>query len=421
MAPAFPQTKSIYAIENRFAIPQKEALKRALVGKRLSQVRTPALVVKRKVVEENCKRLGDIAKKAGVKLRCHIKTHKTVEGTELQLVLGDTDAIIVSTLAEANLVIHSHLTEQGILKDAGIPSCVLLGLAPTPDKLDEIIELSKKVDKFQLMIDHVSSLDAVEQFLMDYEKSHGERKKLSTFLKVECGNHRAGVPINYPASLELARRLVASEYVNVTGVYTHAGHSYAARNSQELLTYLQAERDDAVNFKKYLADNGVHIEGVSIGATPTSMATGIATTQIEGVTEIHAGNYLFFDRQQCATGMVTPADCAVSVLARVASQYPDRNTLLLDAGGLAFSKDTTPQGGYADIVEYPHWRLNMISQEHGIVSEIAEGDYATATVGSLVHCIPNHACLTCAAYEYYIVVGEDENVVEDIWVPVRGW
>jgi D-serine deaminase-like pyridoxal phosphate-dependent protein len=55
------------------------------------------------------------------------------------------------------------------------------------------------------------------------------------------------------------------------------------------------------------------------------------------------GNYLFYDRQQMATGAATEDDCAGLVLARVVSHYPDRNRVIVDAGSLALSKDTAPQ------------------------------------------------------------------------------
>ena len=40
-------------------------------------------------------------------------------------------------------------------------------------------------------------------------------------------------------------------------------------------------------------------------------------------------------------------------------------------------------------------------------------------VGSLVRVLPNHACLTCAAYDDYDLVRGDELI--DTWPRVNGW
>jgi len=100
---------------------------------------------------------------------------------------------------------------------------------------------------------------------------------------------------------------------------------------------------------------------VSVGATPTcSRGRNWA-----GCTELHPGNYLFYDVQQVAAGSATWADCACAVLTRVISVYPDRRRLLVDAGGLALSKDTAPAGypGYGRILGHDDLILRKVSQE----------------------------------------------------------
>ena len=52
---------------------------------KVDDLSTPALLVDRKIVENNCQAMLQTAKKAGnIKLRAQTKTHKTVEGAVMQ-------------------------------------------------------------------------------------------------------------------------------------------------------------------------------------------------------------------------------------------------------------------------------------------------------------------------------------------------
>lgn len=67
----------------------------------------------------------------------------------MQLDYAKTDAIVVSTLAEAYYVIDSHLVSSGKLKD------VLFGFPVSPDRFDDVYRLSQKVEKFCIFIGDV--------------------------------------------------------------------------------------------------------------------------------------------------------------------------------------------------------------------------------------------------------------------------
>ncbi len=90
------------------------------------------------------------------------------------------------------------------------------------------------------------------------------------------------------------------------------------------------------------------------------------------------------------------------------------------------SKDTGPSGTFGEIIG-TGWRLGRISQEHGtLVQDVAsEQNLRKLNVGDLVQIVGQHACLTLAAYPwFYVVDSEGEGVglvVEDVWVPWKGW
>jgi D-serine deaminase-like pyridoxal phosphate-dependent protein len=56
------------------ALPDKSALVDAFVGKDLSTLRTPALIVDRSRFKANCERVTGEAKERGMKFRAHVKS-----------------------------------------------------------------------------------------------------------------------------------------------------------------------------------------------------------------------------------------------------------------------------------------------------------------------------------------------------------
>ena len=135
-------------------------------------------------------------------------------------------------------------------------------------------------------------------------------------------------------------------------------------------------------------------------------------------TSSHAGNYCCLDLQQVATSLVSLPDVSTSVLSRVVSWYPDRNEALVDAGGIAMSKDTGPIPGFGQVVEVGRqeltfgppqktgWTLGRVSQEHGILTA-TPGDVEEATKlvpGDLVRVIGQHACMIWAHHPWIYIV-----------------
>jgi D-serine deaminase-like pyridoxal phosphate-dependent protein len=102
---------------------------------------------------------------------------------------------------------------------------------------------------------------------------------------------------------------------------------------------------------------------------------------------------------------------------------------LLDAGGLALSKDRSadrfrPEVGYGQVCDaqgaiIAGLYVNSVSQEHGHVKVRDESDYARFAVGSRLRILPVHACMTAAAYDYFNIV--EAGVVSGRWDRVNGW
>lgn len=364
-------------------------------------MKTPAFVIDRAVLRRNIDRMAEHAQKSGVKLRPHVKTHKTVEIARMQTE-SETEGITVSTLAEARFFV-----------DAGFED-ITYAFPITPDKLDEAAALTKKLRGFHILLDHPETAFAVDRF------ARSNDVRFSVFLKVDPGYHRAGVSASARSSVKLAGQLCLSKGTTFKGILTHGGHSYDCRNVEEIQRVADEERESMITLLKKLRKEGIPCPTVSAGSTPTASHG----TNWEGITELRPGNYVFFDLFQSEIGTCDISDCAVSVLATVAGHYPQRNRLLVDAGALALSKDRGAahmhdSDSFGMVMGHPEMRVVGLSQEHGLIGGSTPIRFEKFPLGRRIRIIPNHSCLAAALFPSYHVLDGDE--VTEEWTPVRGW
>jgi len=344
------------------------------------------------------------ARRSGVVFRPHVKTHKTVEAARLQV--GDAGGpITVSTLAEAEF-----------FADHGFDD-ITYAVPIAPAKLAKAAALARRIKRLNLLLDSFEALRAIEEF----HTTHGT--VFHVFLKVDCGYHRAGVDPDSHEGQKLGLALANSPAVHFEGLLTHAGHSYNARNSEEILKAAADESSSVTRFADFLRAHGAKQLARSIGSTPTASLV----ERFTDADEVRPGCYVFYDVFQARIGSCSLSQVAVSVLATVIGSYPERGKLLLDAGALALSKDLGPDhldpdcgfGVVCDLELRPlPMKLKVLSQEHG-KTEAAPEVVARFPVGSRVRIVPNHVCLTAAMYDAYHVVSADG--VSGQWKPVRGW
>lgn len=380
---------------------------------KLADLKTPALILDRTRLEANIARMQARAKALGVDLRPHMKTAKSAQVAAMAT-RGFSGGITVSTLAEADYFLKNGFKDM------------TYAVGIVPGKLDEVAALQGRGATVSIITDDVGVAGAIAQ----RAKALGTRFRV--LIEVDTGGGRAGVAPDSPDLVAIAAALKAPG-VELAGVLTHAGHSYACETIGDIIEIAEEERAGAVRAAERLRAAGHSSPVVSVGSTPTALFA----KHLEGVTEMRPGNFVFFDLFQAALGSCSEADVAVSVLASVTGHHRGRNHMLLDAGALALSKDTganarRPGTGYGAVCEpaavlpEPGLAVLDVHQEHGIVGcakaldAIEPFPFQRFPVGSRVRVLPNHVCMTAAMYErYYITDGGD--AVLDTWDRVNGW
>ena len=364
---------------------------------KLTDLPTPCLVLDRVKLLRNIKSMADALAKHGVNLRPHMKTAKSIDVARLVLA-GQPGGITVSTLAEAE-----YFSAHGIID-------ILYAVGITPKKLDSVAKLNAAGAKVMVITDDADAAAAIA----------AHPTPPYCLIEIDTGEARGGVLPEDDALLAIAAALGA----NLAGIMTHAGHSYAGRTPADMAEIAAAERAGAVRAADRLRQAGHDCAIVSVGSSPTALHAG----SLEGVTEMRAGVYMFGDLFQAEIGTHGLDDIAVTVLASVIGRRAGR--LLIDAGGMALSKDRSTQAtpkdyGFGLMLDLDgtsrHGNAIVVRayQEHGVI-DLDPAHPLDLPVGGLVRIAPNHICMTAGAHDrYFVIEGSDEVVA--VWPRVNGW
>ena len=379
-----------------------------MVSQTIDDLPTPALILDRAILDRNLKRMSERLRAAGVLLRPHLKTAKSVQ-IGRKAVAGHDGRITVSTLAEARYFAEGGFTD------------ILYGVGIVPSKLPAVSELRRQGVNLRVVTDNLAVAKALRA-----AATNGE--SFSVLIEIDSGAGRAGLPSpELPGLLDIARVLHGAPGIELAGVMTHAGHSYHQSTPDGIAAVAEQERQAIVGAAETLRAAGIPCPIVSAGSTPTATHSRDFT----GISEMRPGVYVFNDLDQEFIGSCGAGDLALSVLASVIGHYPHRNQMLIDAGALALSKDISaqefrPQVGYGTIADAPVRDMAVVdcSQEHGFVGASEPIPFGNLPIGSRVRILPNHACITAAAYDRYYVVdsGLDggKSVVE-VYDRINGW
>lgn len=376
--------------------------------KTLEQLETPALLLDEARMERNIERMRGQMRRLGVSFRPHVKTNKSMDVTR-RLMETPQGPITVSTLREAD-----YFAEHGVTD-------ILYAVCIAPNKLDHVMALQDKGVRLQIILDSIEAA----RFLAERAKT--AQRHFDVLIEIDSDGHRSGVNPHGDELVAIARFLEGAG-VPVKGIITHAGSSYDCGSVEAIRAMAEQERAAAVHAAQRLRAAGIACPVVSIGSTPTALFA----EQLEGVTEVRAGVFVFFDLVMAGLNVCRVDDIAVSVLATVIGHQREKGWTIIDAGWMAMSRDrgTSKQAvdqGYGlvcDLDGRPLEDLILVgaNQEHGIMAHRSGkvDDALQLPVGAQVRILPNHACPTAAQYGHYDVLGADHEITAN-WQRFSGW
>ncbi len=361
----------------------------------LDDIDTPAVLVDEARLEENLRQVAELAARHGKRLRPHIKTHKTVEIARRQRELG-----------AAGLTV-AKLSEAEVYAEAGFDDLLVCYPLIGRLKLARLAALARRVTVSTV----VDDLDAAGE-LSAAMASAGIR--VDVLLKLDVGMHRVGVTDSEVD--RLAQAVSELDGLRLRGVCIHEGSVYGCADPASRRAVGREQVQRLVRTAARLRDQGLPIDVVSCGSTPSFRDV----VDLDGVTEVRPGNYVFYDATQVALGVVAPEQCALSVLSTVVSRSAPHRAVL-DAGAKTLSLDRGAHGlslldGYGMITGRADVRLESLSEEHGWLRLTAD---SPLRIGDRLRILPNHSCAVVSNVDRLTVVRDGEPVAQ--WdVAARG-
>ncbi|WP_201192511.1 DSD1 family PLP-dependent enzyme [Pseudomonas fluorescens] len=369
---------------------------------------TPVAVVDVGRMRQNIQRMQEQATRLGVRLRPHVKTTKCEQVVAAQVKAG-AQGITVSTLKEAQAFFAQGITD------------ILYAVAMAPTKLKQALELRRAGCSLTIVTDSIAGARAITDFC----RAQGER--FEVFIEIDSDHHRSGVRSDDPLLIDIAKILHEGGAL-LKGVMTHAGESYKLNTLEALQEIAEIERSECVKAAQAIRSAGLPCLEVSVGSTPTALSA----IHLDGVTELRAGVYVFFDLVMHNVGICRLDELALSVLTTVIGHQPEKGWIITDSGWMAMSRDRGTQSqqcdfGYGLVCDVAGrliegLQLRSANQEHGVAS-FEEGQQVDIEqqfpIGTRLRILPNHACATGAQYQAYEAIEESGEISR--WSRLNGW
>jgi D-serine deaminase-like pyridoxal phosphate-dependent protein len=356
----------------------------------LDDLPTPAVLIEQPRVLDNIDRMQEAADKRGIRMRPHAKTHKSAVIARWQIDRGAI-GICCAKLGEAEAFAAEGFTD------------IRLPYPLDPINAARVVALLERT-RLSFIVDHPD----VARGWSDAMTRVG--RTVDVLVKVDVGFHRCGIDPSPATAVPFLTLVSSLPGLNLKGLLSHAGQAYHAASEADLQSSAEAEAQTLQALALLAGEQGVQVDELSAGATPTARFS----LQQDWLTEYRAGNYVYFDRTQVGLGAASLSDCALTVLATVVSK-PSADRIILDCGSKALAADAargfSPLPGHGTILRglaitgASHADDNLLverlSEEHATVRAVS--GTTPLEPGQRVRLVPNHSCVV-------------SNLVDEAWL-----
>ena len=357
----------------------------------LEQLETPVPIVDMDRLAFNLDRMAAYATLHGLRMRPHVKTHKSPRIAAEQLRLGAV-GLTCATLREAEVM-------------AEVCDDLLVAYPPVgAARLERLARLPQDV-KVTVAADDAHALDA-----LNLAARLGQRQ-FDVLVEADLGMHRVGVS-SPERAVAIAQHVDRASALNFAGMLFYPGHIREVVSEQgAALTQLGT---NIASYVQALIAAGLPPRIISGGSTPAAWRMH----EVPGVNEVRPGTYVYNDRTTAMIGACDWDDCAFTVLATVVS-VAVKGQAVIDAGTKALGREPlrAEGDGYGALLDHPEVVVARMSEEHGIL------DLSRTTwrprLGDLVRIVPNHVCIVVHLFDE--IIGVRGHTVETRWpVEARG-
>lgn len=362
------------------------------VGLHKYDLDTPALLIDLPAMEKNLRVMAEFFKGTGVNLRPHVKLHKATPILARMQVEAGGVGLTCAKLSEAELLAAS-----------GFKDILIANEIAGQRKIERLVNLAAYTD-VMVAVDNYQNLKQLS------EAAQARGVELRVLVEVNIGHDRCGVDPFQPA-LDLSRAVHEAPGLKYAGLMGYDGHCTLRVTAAEREECARQANRLLVETRRFIEDAGLEVGIVSASGTFTYRYA----SQIEGITEIQAGTYLFSDTAFRDAG-VEEFDCALTVLATVSSRpgwVGGEDLAILDIGRktidtfLGLPEVKCPEGA----------TLIGLSQEHGRMK--VTGPARSLRPGDKVEVWVRDANGTINLYDHFYAIRDD--IVEAVWdIPGRG-
>jgi len=354
--------------------------------KKIHDLPTPCLVLDLDRFESNLQKMSAFARAHHIALRPHSKTHKCVDIARRQVKQGAI-GVCTATIAEAE-----------VMTRGGLRGLLITGEMVGEPKISRLMRLVSNAPETMVVVDDVINAGDLQRAA----ESFGI--KLVVMIDLDIGQNRTGVQPG-EAALQLAETIARSKNLELKGICAYAGHAAHVVGFEERRAASRRALARALETHDLLVKHGHRVDILSGASTGTYNIDA----DVEGMTEMQSGSYVFMDVEYRkiggASGAVyedfSPALCVLSTVI-----HRSGTKAIVDAGIKALATD---RGFGPEVLGMGDVLYEFAGDEHGRL--IVDND--RIRLGDRLRLIIPHCDPTVNLYDrFFCVRGE---LVEDEW------
>jgi len=346
--------------------------------KNIDSVDTPAMLVYPERIKANIQAAIDLVGDP-VRLRPHVKTHKSTEVVQMMLQMGISQ-FKCATIAEAEMLAMAGAGD------------ILLAYQPIGPKAQRLMELVWNYPNvtFSCLVDH---LDAAT-YLAELSKSN--QTILSIYLDLNVGTDRTGIAPGEEAEA-LYEEIHALEGLSILGFHVYDGH-FRQKDLEERRKACDLAFVPVEEMVKSLREKGYPDPLVIAGGTPTFPIH----LERENVV-CSPGTFVYWDTGYGAVLAEQPFIPAALVVTRIIS-LPAKGLVTVDLGHKSIASEN-PLPNRVHFLNADNLEPVSQSEEHLVLKA---GEDHSFKLGDVLYGVPFHICPTVALYERVQAVRDHE-------------